>query len=243
MTLPEGYRCHILVSVDSTNEEARRRVLAGEGHGTVVLAQSQNGGRGRRGRTWVSPPGNLYASVVLSCSGNAGQLAFVAGLAAVEALPADAGSRLKWPNDLLIGGRKSGGILIELESGLAIVGIGINLVSAPSDSEYPATCLAGEGLTPPAPLALLEGFCAALAAWHGIWLESGFPPVREAWLARAEGLGGPVTARLARETVEGRFTGLDADGGLMVETSDGGVRIIAAGDVFFPPGTRHASGH
>lgn len=231
MTLPYGYSLTELDTVDSTNSEAMRLISGGAGHGAVVWARTQTSGRGRRGRNWVSPPGNLYASVVvrLKPGRDPGQLAFVAALGAVDALTPHGGVRIKWPNDVLLGGKKLAGILIEVENGLAVIGIGVNLASAPDDTRLPATILPD----PPLPGVLLTAFCIGLDRWYQRWLVEGFAPVREQWLSCADGLGGHVEARLPRETLTGRFAGLDEAGGLMLDQPDGGRRIISAGDVYF----------
>lgn len=231
--LPDGWRLVEVAETDSTNDEARRLIAAGAGHGTVVRAGCQTAGRGRRGRTWVSPPGNLYMSIVADvAAAQAGQLAFVAALAAGDALAAGGCVRFKWPNDLMSRGRKAGGILIEADGDLAVVGVGVNIVSAPAESAYPATSLAGAGWPPVMPAELCAAVAAGFASWYARWRREGFAPVREAWLARAAGLGGPVTARLPTATCRGTFRALDQDGALILEETDGALRRIAAGDVF-----------
>ncbi len=219
----------VLDVVDSTNREALRRIAAGAPHGTAIRARRQTAGRGRRGREWISPPGNLYATLIVRPAPGAvvGQLGFVAALAAHDALGAHAAVRFKWPNDLMLDGRKLGGILVEAVAGAAAVGIGINLASAPDGMETPATHLAGRV----APEALLDDIRAAFDAWYQSWRDDGFAKLREAWLEHAIGLGERIQARLARETVEGVFQGLDGDGGLLIDCA-GRRRVIAAGDVF-----------
>ena len=234
--------------LDSTNAEARRRAEAGECGPVWLMARRQTAGVGRRGRAWDSGKANLTATLLLTLdkpASEAGQLAFVAGVAAAETIAAYVPPSLvalKWPNDVLVAGRKACGML--MESGpapgggiWAAVGIGINLATYPEGVERPATALA-EHLshdltrvpTPDEALAVLsKAFDEALA----LWLNEGFAPVRLAWLARAGGLGGPCTARLERETVTGVAEGLDADGALLLRLPDGKLRRITAGDVFF----------
>ena len=215
--------------VDSTNREALRRIEAGAPHGTVILARQQTDGRGRRGRSWISPPGNLYATLIVRPPSDApvAQLGFVAALGTGEALRRHAPVRFKWPNDLMLEGRKLGGILVEMAGGAAAVCIGINIASAPEDTETPATNLPADV----APEVLLDDIRVCFDVWYRRWREDGFAPLREAWLQHGIGLGEPIRARLARETVEGVFGGLDADGGLLLDR-DGERRVIAAGDVF-----------
>jgi len=228
---PDGYKLLEYDTVDSTNSEARRLIADGAGHRVVVHARSQSAGRGRRSRSWVSPPGNLYASVIVNLvrGRDPGQLAFVAALGAMDALTPHGDVRLKWPNDVLMGGRKLAGILIEVEGGLAIIGLGVNLVSAPDDTRLPATYLTD----PPSPQDLLEKFCHAFDGWYRRWETEGFVELREIWLSHADGLNNPVEVRLPRETLTGRFAGIDDAGGLILERSDGRRQVISAGDVYF----------
>ena len=218
-----------LDAVDSTNREALRHIAAGAPHGTVIQAQQQTDGRGRRGRVWISPPGNLYATLIVRPPVDTplAQLGFVAALGAGDALRCYAPVQFKWPNDLMLYGSKLGGILVETVEGVAAVGIGINIVSAPEGMETPATRIPVD-VTPDA---LLDDIRACFDDWYLRWLEDGFSPLREAWLRHGIGLGEPIRARLAHETVEGVFGGLDADGGLLLDRN-GTRRVIAAGDVF-----------
>ena len=243
---PPGYRLVALDWVDSTNDEAKRLATAGAEAGTVVWARAQSGGRGRRGRSWSSPPGNLYCSLLLrpeALAAEIGQLCFVAALGVGDAvaglLPAGAEVRLKWPNDVLIGGAKVAGILIETASvgggGVqwVIVGTGINVASSPRGSERAATALAEEGAEVSVE-AVLEAYLRSLDGWLGRWRGEGFGPVREAWLARATGLGRTVEVRLSGQTLSGTFAALDASGALILDAADGSRRVVTAGEVFLP---------
>jgi BirA family biotin operon repressor/biotin-[acetyl-CoA-carboxylase] ligase len=172
----------------------------------------------------------------------AAQVSLVAALAVAEmadAFVAPSLVALKWPNDLMVGGRKAAGILVESGS-LAggelwvAVGVGVNLANAPAQAERPTTALALHmGGPPPAPLVALSPLMAAMDRWRGLWLAQGFAPVASAWTARAHGLGAPCVAVLTHERVEGIAEGLDADGALRLRTPSGEVRRITAGDVFF----------
>ncbi|MGH8722489.1 MAG: biotin--[acetyl-CoA-carboxylase] ligase [Burkholderiales bacterium] len=245
--LPDGFVLHALDRVDSTNDEARRMAEAGARPGLVVLAGEQTGGRGRHGRAWASPAGNLYASVLLRAEGPlaaSAQLSFVAGLSLADALerhaPDGALLRLKWPNDVLIGRAKVAGIL--LESGKAnggacadvIVGTGVNIVSYPEGTPYPATSLAEQGFAAITPRALLGTYLGTLDGWLRRWREAGFAEVRAAWCARSFGLGERIRLRLAREELFGRFVDVSASGALLLDLDGGGRREITAGDVFYP---------
>ena len=234
--------------LDSSNAEARRRAEAGERGPVWLMARRQSAGVGRRGRAWEGGEGNLTATLLMTLDKqpkDVAQLAFVAGLAAWTAITAyvPAGAvTLKWPNDVLIEGRKACGMLIESGSAAgggtwAAVGIGVNLASYPEAVERPATSLAAH-LSPdmarsPTPDQALAVLAETFDVTFGLWLTQGFEPIRQAWLARATGLGGPCTARLERETVSGVAEGLDADGALLLRLPDGMLRRITAGDVFF----------
>jgi BirA family biotin operon repressor/biotin-[acetyl-CoA-carboxylase] ligase len=242
--LPRGFvLCH-LDRVGSTNDEVRRRAEAGAAPGLAVMADQQTRGRGRHGRGWSSPPGNLYASVLLQVGSLAAsaQLSCVAGLALADALgrhaPEGTVIRLKWPNDVLIGRAKVAGILLETLAADGargvIVGTGVIIVSCPRDTPYPATSLDAEGFAPVTPRTLLTGYLAALDHWFRLWCESGFAPLREAWRARSLGLGEEIRLRLEREDLLGRFVDVTASGSLLLDLGAGGRREIAAGDFFYP---------
>ncbi|HJU20453.1 MAG TPA: biotin--[acetyl-CoA-carboxylase] ligase [Stellaceae bacterium] len=240
--LPPGYRLARYGAIDSTNEEAKRLARAGAADRTIVWALQQSAGRGRRGRPWHSPPGNLYASLILRPEAppeRAAQLGFVAALAVGGAfdalLPGLAGLSYKWPNDVLLGGRKLCGILLESEMGeglaFLVVGIGVNLAAAPPETEFPATSLFAENLPAIAPEVMLTALVGTFEDWMRRWEENGFAPVRAAWRARAAALGQPIRVRLDRITLCGRLVDLDEDGALLLEQA-GQCRRIAAGEVF-----------
>jgi BirA family biotin operon repressor/biotin-[acetyl-CoA-carboxylase] ligase len=230
--------------IDSTNLEARRRMDAGERGPLWITAGVQTAGRGRRGRTWESPSGNLAATLLTTTARppiEAAQIAFVAALAVADLADAyipPALVSLKWPNDTLLAGRKLSGILVEsgaIAGGLWLaVGIGVNLAVAPTDVERPAVALAAHmRAPPPAPLEALQVLAAAMERWRALWEAAGFSPIAEAWTRRAHGLGERCLARLPGETIEGISEGLDLDGALRLRLVDGAVRRITAGDVFF----------
>jgi len=229
--------------LDSTNDEAKRLADAGAPAWTVISADIQRAGRGRRGRNWQSPAGNLYMSAILRPSASISvtpQLGFAAALAVGEALvpqlPALSDLQYKWPNDVLVKGGKIAGILLEAAAGAGegvawvIVGIGINLGSHPRETSYPATSLAALGAAA-SPEALLREVSEALRRWVARWESEGFEPIRRAWLERALGLGGPLGVKLPSEKLTGRFVDLDRDGALLLETATG-PRRIAAGEIF-----------
>ena len=238
--------------IDSTNAEARRRAEAGETGPLWLTAGVQTAGRGRRGRVWETASGNLaatYLSTTPKPPAEAAQVSFVAALAACELASASLPMKgrgistaitLKWPNDLLLNGRKAGGILVESgqrPDGLWVaVGIGINLALAPEpapDAAIVPTSFRAEGVEPPSPLDALAILDRAFRDWLAVWNTEGFPPIAAAWTARAHGLGQSCTARLPAETVIGTAEGLDSDGALRLRLEGGTVRRITAGDVFF----------
>jgi len=234
-------------TVGSTNEEALRRARAGETGPLWITARAQTAGRGRRGRAWVSAPGNLFATLLLTDPASperAAQLSFVAALAVHDAIVALAPAlaprlTLKWPNDVLCAGAKLAGILIEAEGTrplIAAVGIGVNCRHHPAESEFPATDLAAAGAAVTAE-ALFEALSAAMARRLREW-QGGFAATRAAWLDRAGTLGGELKVRLAGRELLGRFETLDEAGRLVLRRPDGGRETIAAGEVFpVAPGT------
>ena len=230
--LPDGWRLVALDSVGSTNDEAMRLADAGAAEGTVVWSREQTGGRGRRGRRWASPIGNLYTSTILrpDCPAvRATELGFVAALAVADMVPADREARVKWPNDVLVDGGKIAGILLESAVGQAarvdhlVAGIGVNVGFAPRlpDMRYPGAALGGSVE------AALESLTAALARRVAQWRCDGFETVRSAWLAKAGPLGAEMDVRLGDEMVRGRFAGLDPDGALLLETAAGPRKIVS----------------
>ncbi len=235
---------HVRDIVGSTSDDAKALAAEGAPDGSVVWARAQEAGRGRYTRQWLSPPGNLYMSVVLRPAipaSRTAELGFVAALAVAETvqawLPPGRLAGLKWPNDVLVDGRKIAGILLEghitgMRLEWVIAGIGINLASAPDNPANPATSLAACGGGKPAARDVLEKLLANLAAWREIWQAGGFAPVRSAWMARATRLGEPITVRLGNEPQSGSFAGIDPDGALLMQTPQG-TRRITAGEVAF----------
>ena len=237
-----GVRHITYETLGSTNAEALSLARAGERGPLWITASSQSAGRGRRGSAWASPPGNLYASLLLSEPSPkplAPQLSFVAALALHDAL-CDCAPRLgplfkvKWPNDLLLGPDKLAGILIEGESGPAfavVIGFGVNCTNHPLDTFFPATDLhfAGVLVTPEALFAALSAaILRRLAQWQN---GAGFASIRADWLARAAGLGEDIRVRLPERELRGRFHGLDEGGRLQVEQPSG-LATVTAGEVF-----------
>ena len=245
LALPSAYDLVAFDSIGSTNDEAKRRAEGGAAEGTLIWAREQNQGRGRRGREWTSPVGNLYLSLVLgpdSSIGEAARLSFAAAVALGDAIAATTALASevahKWPNDVLVHGRKCAGIL--LESSLSsdqtldwlVVGVGVNLASHPQATEFPATDLTAEGAGALTPEVMLQAFAEHFLHWRAVWQDRGFPPVRDAWLARAHGLGAPLRVRIGEESFAATFLDLADDGALLAELDDGRVRRVEAGEVF-----------
>jgi BirA family biotin operon repressor/biotin-[acetyl-CoA-carboxylase] ligase len=235
--------------IDSTNAEARRRAEAGETGPLWITAARQNAGRGRRGRSWETGSGNLAATLLLvlqKSPADAALISFVAALAvadlAAESVPPSL-VKLKWPNDVMVAGRKVSGVLIESGRGVGeslwlAVGCGVNLKTPPDNPERPATAfvehLKADLVAPPTPAQALDRLSLAFQHWLAVWDKDGPSPVLDAWTARAQGMGQPCTARLDQEIIEGVAEGLDPDGALRLRLPGGVIRRITAGDVFFP---------
>lgn len=253
----QNYRLESFESIGSTNAEALARARTGERGPLWLVTDQQTAGRGRRQREWISPRGNLAATIVEVIDVQpsvAATLGFAAGLALESALQTVSieqrtrsdGARflLKWPNDVLANGEKLSGILLEAETidgRLAVaVGMGTNIVSAPEGTPYPATSLAALGIAASADdlfTALSDSWAEHRAIWDG---GRGFPEIRRRWLARAAGLSEAVSIQSGGATVEGIFETIDDTGCLIVASRDGKRLPIAAGDVHF--GSAKSSG-
>ena len=243
--LMPGYCISVLETIDSTNSECRRMAANGAGDGTIIQALSQSSGRGRRGRKWESPEGNLYFSMVLKpdCTVTRGLgLSFVAAVAMCDAL----GSLMapmtevlvKWPNDILLNRRKVCGFLLESSSDETgnlkwlIVGCGVNVQTFPDNVEFPATSMAFEGCSRVPLREILLLFVRHFKRWRDVWQKEGFLPIRTAWLSRAIGLGENITARLSDDSHTGKFVDITEDGSLLIETVDGRKIVVTSGDIF-----------
>jgi BirA family biotin operon repressor/biotin-[acetyl-CoA-carboxylase] ligase len=221
----------------STNEDLAALARDGAPEGVWLRAERQTGGRGRQGRGWISPAGNLHASTLVrlrQADPPAPTLALVAAVALHEIASAHAaGIRIKWPNDLLAGDCKLAGILLEREGDAVIAGYGVNLAHHPDGVDRPATSLAALAGAAPDPGAFLDSLARGFARWLGLWRGEGIGPIRAAWLAAAHPVGTALAADTAADgRVEGRFEGLDESGALRLRLADGTVRVLHAGDVF-----------
>ena len=239
MILATGHPVRHFDRIDSTNLEARRLADDGKRGPLWLVADEQTLGRGRLGRSWVSEPGNLYATFLFPIAEGpqaAAQVSFVAALAVhdtVTSLRPEFNPRIKWPNDVLIGGAKFCGVLPEVvgENPTRIaVGCGVNIAHAPEGTPYPVTSL-GADLSVNTVLNELD---ASLARRLAQWDECrGFAAIRDDWAARALGMGGAVTATSGTRKITGTFRALAADGALLLEEADGSRIPIHSGEVSF----------
>ena len=243
-----GHRLHVHDRLGSTNTEALDQARGGATGPLWVAAHAQEAGRGRRGNAWASVPGNLTASVLWPVAGvepeRVAGLGFVAGIALVETLeavcgPGSAGTfGLKWPNDVLAGGAKLAGILLEAETlpggrRAVAIGFGVNVAGVPEAFSTSAASLAGLGYPSDAGMVLAD-LTNKLAAAARIWDRGrGFPEIRERWLARASGLGSRIAVVSGTETLVGDFEDIDEGGRLVILAPDGTRRTVTAGEVHF----------
>jgi len=218
----------------STNADLLAEAQAGAPEGLWLRAESQSGGRGRAGRSWISPTGNLYASTIIRLHPGEPEpatLALVAAIALEEVASAYAGPgklQLKWPNDLMAGHAKLAGILLERAGDAVVIGFGVNLAHHPADLDRPTASFAALGAEAPDPGLFLADLADSFARWLGRWRGEGLGPVRARWLERAH----PIGSALAAAGSEGLFDGLDSSGALLLRHADGRVDTIRAGDVF-----------
>jgi BirA family biotin operon repressor/biotin-[acetyl-CoA-carboxylase] ligase len=246
-----GYRLAAFEEIGSTSTEALTRAAAGEAGPLWIVAGRQSAGRGRRGSSWQSPSGNLAASLLLTTELPAmlvAQLGFVAGVAVLRALdrccpsararPAlGAGFQLKWPNDVLAGGAKLAGILLQTEEvhgrRAVVVGIGLNVAFAPAGLPYATASLRDLGYHVDA-ASLFTALSETWLAAHADWAEGrGFDRVRAEWLGRATGVGGAVAVRTGAAVTRGVFETIDEHGQLVLRAHDGSPRRVNAGEVHF----------
>jgi len=249
--LPAGHRLLHLVETTSTNTQALEHVSKGEAGPLWIVANRQTQGRGRRQRAWVSIEGNLHTSLVLSpdCAPDRiAELGFVAGLACYDAVSAGlndaakvilgevAALALKWPNDLLIDDKKAAGILLERAASpegakeCVVIGFGINITGHPEEVNFPAIHL--KSYEPDIDkVDLVEALAAAMVHWLDVWKQGqDFATIREIWTKRAYGLGQAITVDLETKQLMGCFRGIDENGAMLVETSNGKVETVMAGD-------------
>ncbi|WP_159993518.1 biotin--[acetyl-CoA-carboxylase] ligase [Roseomonas sp. 18066] len=237
------WRLSVHEELPSTQDVVLAGASAGEADGLAVLALAQSAGRGTQGRPWRSPRGNLFLSLLMRPSGLARELPQWSLLAAVALADAvsgylpDAGVlRLKWPNDLLLGGAKAAGILTQAApdgaGGIAWLafGIGVNLAEAPPLPDRPTASLAGQGVAPPSPTRFAWALLGALDHWRGVQAAEGFAPVRAAWMARGPAQGAALTVTQAGRLRAGHYAGLAEDGRLLLCSTEGLV-AVSSGEI------------
>jgi BirA family biotin operon repressor/biotin-[acetyl-CoA-carboxylase] ligase len=237
-------RCY--ESTDSTNQRAQEIAERDGEDGTVFIAEEQTSGKGRLGRQWTSPPGvNLYASLLLRpviSPLDAPKLTFVAALAVVEAVASLTGlqATVKWPNDVLLNGRKLAGVLSEMRAEsdrvhYVILGVGVNLNMSreqfPSDLRYPATSLRIETGQPVSRSGFVRQFLERFEEHYFRFLQEGFDVIRPDWDRLCDLVGRRVRVDMETESLSGEAIGLDEDGSLLVRSDDGRMQNIYAGDV------------
>ncbi len=244
-----SWRVETIDEAGSTNDLVSARARGGEPCGLVIRAISQTKGRGRRGRSWFSPPeSGLYFSVLLPTGGEAEtspRLTLLVGVAAAEGLSGATGLRvgLKWPNDLRVRGKKIGGILCEYleppnHPPAVVAGLGVNLATRETDfppelRESASSVLLSGGETPDAE-GLLRLLLERIAFWYKEYESGGFDAVRERWLGLCDNLGESVSVRAADETLIGKNKGIDEAGRLLLEKADGTIERITSGEVELP---------
>lgn len=243
---PSGFTLFHYTEIDSTNEAARRLVEGGEGVPAVLWAERQTSGRGRRGRIWDSPTGNLYCTILEPLRGDfaeAGRRSYLYGLAITSAintfLPVP-NARLKWPNDVLINGAKVSGLLLETavcpltNERYLIVGFGVNVTMGPQGAGYSTTTLAAQEAQVSVEQ-LLAAIVDQLCLLDQLYRFEGFAAIRAQWRAKAAGIGEVVTVNLPNGiSMQGIFTDLDDTGALLLDCGQNH-HVITAGDVFFGP--------
>ncbi len=235
--------------LDSTNDEAKRLAGGGATHGAVIWARAQTNGKGRLGRHWESLDGNLFTSILLSpdCDmPSCAQLSFAAALAVADTLKPIVSDeykiQCKWPNDVLLNGKKLCGVLLESFTTLeedgsdrqwVVVGVGVNIDSYPEETLFPATCLKESGVEIISAKIVLSRFVYNFIHRYDAWIANGFEALKDDWTEAAYGINEPIEAHVGKDIIKGRFDSIDAFGRLLIEDSSGAMQSVSAGDVFF----------
>lgn len=245
LSMPSGYHLEAFDELDSTSSEALRQADKTALDKLWISARSQTAGRGRQGRPWLTSTNDLTSSLLLNLNkppAQCAQLTFVTALAVRDTLASfdpKTTLTLKWPNDVLLGGEKVSGILLESHSTTTaqttklVIGIGINISSFPEDTPFPATCLGAHMKMAPSRNDVLQTLVRAFAEWFDTWDREGFSIIRAAWLAHAHGVGTQITVKLKNETLSGMFNSLTDTGALDLKLTTGEHRAVSAGEVFF----------
>ncbi len=242
LKLPPGYQLRAYETLESTSVEAKRLAHAGASAGLWVLTDQQTAGKGRQGRVWNSLPGNLFASLLLypACDiSKIPELSFVSAVAVASTLRhfSDTQITCKWPNDIMLEGKKAAGILLEAESSgnpgkpWVVIGIGINIAAKPDGVDYPAACLNDDLENPPTRDQVFEVLAKKMAEALNRWAMDGFGPIRTLWLNQAHNLGAEIKIESAGKTQEGSFEGLSKSGALLLKDLEGNLIEIISGNL------------
>lgn len=229
----------------STQDAAKALAAQGAGEGTTVIAETQAAGRGRVGRGWASPPGGVYLSIILRPAikpSEALRFPLIAGVAAAQAIEQLTGLKpgLKWPNDIILEGRKAGGILTEMSAEIdrinfIIIGMGINVNTErtrfPEEIRGIATSLREECGKEVSRLKLVQEILAQLESLYQDFQVSGFEPIRVRWKALSNTIGARVSISSEGKEVDGEAIDIDGDGALILQKADGTLERVLAGDV------------
>lgn len=231
--------------MDSTQDALKVRAEEGAPEGFVVQAGSQRCGRGRHGREWHSPKGNLYMSLLLrpACKArDIGQLSLLSALAFAEALSESLGDSklltLKWPNDILLDGRKCAGLILETQIGAGgriewlVIGVGVNIAVSPLEA---GVCLSDFTKAPVSVSQIRDSFLDNFSKLYGEWRAEGFEPVRAAWLSYAHPPGAALSVKIGQDHRAGTFHTIDEQGNLLLQMPGYGIQTIAAGEVYLEP--------
>lgn len=239
--------------LDSTSLEANKLASSAPIGNFVIWAKSQTAGRGRTGRQWESKPGNLYMSILLPSEASVedqAQVSFVAALSVLDAIQGEQSAaidiKLKWPNDVMVSGKKISGILLESAKvrgkNYLIIGIGVNLDNHPELKEKPATSMKASGLPYDSVEQILNLIMSAFEKYYGIWHESyGFAKIRELWLARAYKFKEAITVSDGKQRISGVFEDLDQSGSIVLCLASGETCTMSACEVFFGDDSSAAS--
>lgn len=233
--------------VESTNDEVKKIISSDYSQDVLVISESQTRGRGRRGRRWYSPPGNLYFSFSKTPPINPallGQISLVMGIAVhrvmSKIIKSPAQIALKWPNDILVNKMKLGGILVETEqfpsqeNVTCIIGIGINLLSSPEMVMFPSCSVRDFSDTIPEKEQLAVDISAEFDRCYDVWINNGFEKLRNEWLLVSYGLGKPVSARAENGfEVYGRFLTLSLDGSVVICDDDGNEYLVRSSEITY----------
>lgn len=244
VSLPLGYRLYTFDVVTSTMDEAHQLAQQGEPEKTLVVAGRQTKGRGRRGRPWISAPGNLHLSLIFRpkgtldlCTPFSFILCLAIGHSLHKILPPSLPVFYKWPNDIVVSGAKIGGVLLEAETTTTtgavkwlIGGVGVNVVDAPKECPFPTISLKDMGINIKSKDLLLP-FCLELQSLLTLWRSEGFSAIRALWLKQAYGLDTPLVVQGVHQIIKGVFSDLDTDGSLILKTASGEKKKILTGDI------------